>query len=68
MRWKSVQNKYVGKKFIRRKDGKSETRKVVDSTLGCDIVYVYGQKLRNKRTVTIQEWEIWANDAKEIAQ
>ena len=66
MNWQEVEP-LTGRTFRRRKSGKQETRRVLDVTLGCDIFYAYGPKLRWKKTVSYEVWKSWQDEAKEIA-
>lgn len=54
-----------GERWRRRKNGKTETRTVVDRNLGGDVFYVAGRPAYRYQC-TEAEWHAWVKDAKEI--
>lgn len=58
-----------GTKVTRRKVGKTETRTVLDRTLGGLVVYVSGRPRRNSwkaygERCTLEEWHAWVGSRK----
>ena len=53
----------VGRKFRRRKNGKQETRLVIDRTLGFDVVW---RDRWSEHRTPWTDFEQWLRDAKEI--
>ncbi len=55
-----------GSTFVRKKDGKTETRHVYDTTLGVDVIFVSGRwsRFAHKQRATAVEWFEWVKDAR----
>lgn len=63
--WPEVKRRFVDRKFRRRRSGVTETLKVIDCTLGGDVLV---RRWRDPFPTTIPQkrWLEWVKDAKEV--
>lgn len=62
MSWPEIESRYVGKTFRRRKDGKQETWRVVDCTIGGDVCIRWG-RAHYSRQIPQAAFLEWVKDA-----
>lgn len=57
---------FVGDKWRKRRGGKTETRLVVDRTLGGDVVVRIGHLNQSPTTISLKDWNAWTVGAKHL--
>ena len=63
--WTEIEKLYVGKTFRRRKDGRQQTWRVVDCTIGGDLQIRWGRAYYARMIPQIEFLE-WVKDAIEV--
>jgi hypothetical protein len=59
---------FAGEVWRRKKDGKTETRRVIDRTIGGDVLYQSGRRSCFNPPIVgkFSEWCVWQSEAQNI--